>query len=78
MEQKQTRDFLIRNLPIHVYNLLSKAAKEHHRSKAQEALVALKNGLSIYSHKLKKPTPFKWKNKISSKFIEDAFGEGRE
>jgi hypothetical protein len=79
MEQKQTRDFLIRNMPVEVYNLLEKAAKEHHRSKTQEAIVALTNGLSIYSHQVKKPQPFKWKDeKISSKFIKEAIEEGRE
>lgn len=78
MTQKQTRDFLIRNMPIEIYNLLDKASKEHHRSKTQEAIVALSNGLSIYSQKLKKPTPFKWKKTISNKFIEDAIEEGRE
>lgn len=78
MEQKQTRDFLIRNMPIEVYNLLEKAAKEHHRSKAQEAIVALTNGLSLYSHQIRKPIPFKWNKKISSKFIEEAIKEGQE
>ena len=78
MENKQTRDFLIRNIPIEVYNLLEKAAEEHHRSKTQEAIVALTNGLSMYGHPVKKPQPFKWKKKISSKFIKEAIEEGRE
>lgn len=78
MEQKQTRDLLIRNIPVEVYNLLEKAAKEHHRSKTQEAIVALTHGLSMYSHRVKKPIPFKWKKKISNKFIEEAIQEGRE
>ena len=78
MEQKQTRDFLIRNMPVEVYHLLEKAAKEHHRSKTQEAIVALTNGLSMYSHQVKKPIPFKWNKKISSKFIEEAIKEGQE
>lgn len=78
MEQKQKRDFLIRNMPIEIYNLLEKAAKENHRSKTQEAIVALANGLSMYSHQIKEPIPFKWKKKISSKFIEDAIKEGQE
>lgn len=78
MEQKQNRDFLIRNMPVEVYDLLEKAAKEHHRSKTQEAIVALKNGLSMYGHQLKKPIPFKWNKKISSKFIEEAIKEGQE
>lgn len=78
MEQKQTRDFLIRNIPVEVYNLLEKAAKEHHRSKNQEAIVALNNGLSMYSHQIKKPIPLKWNKKISNKFIEEAIKEGQE
>lgn len=78
MEQKQTRNFLIRNIPVEVYNLLEKAAKEHHRSKTQEAIVALTNGLSMYSHQLKKPIPFKWRKNISSKFIERAIKEDQE
>jgi plasmid stability protein len=78
MERKQTRDFLIRNMPIEVYDLLEKAAKEHHRSKTQEAIVALTNGLSMYNHQIKKPIPFKWNKKISSKFIEETIKEGQE
>lgn len=78
MEQKQTRDFLIRNMPVEVYNLLEEAAHENHRSKNQEAILALTNGLSMYSHQLKKPIPFKWDKKISSKFIERAIKEGQE
>lgn len=78
MGQKQTRDFLIRNMPVEVYELLEKSAKEHHRSKTKEAIVALANGLSMHSHQLKKPIPFKWNKKISSEFIEEAINEGRE
>lgn len=78
MQQKQGRDFLIRNMPIEVYHLLEKAAKEHHRSKTQEAIVAIHNGLSTYSSQLEKPKPFKWKNKVSNKFIENAIQEGRK
>jgi len=78
MEQKQTRDFLIRNMPIEIYNLLEKAAKEHPRSKTQEAIIALTNGLSRHGHQLKKPTPFKWDKNISRKFINEAIQEGRK
>lgn len=78
MEQKQTRDFLIRKMPVEVYKLLEQAAKEHYRSKTQEAIVVLTQGLSTYSHKIKKPQPLKWKKKISTKFIEEAIKEGRE
>lgn len=78
MKQKETRDLLIRNIPIEVYNLLEKAAKEHHRSKTQEAIVALTTGLSIARHRLKQPVPFKWKTKITNNFIENAIKEGRD
>lgn len=78
MEQKQTRDFLIRGMPIEVYNRLEKSAETHHRSKTQEAIVAISNGLSISGHTVKKPKPFKWKQKISSEFIDNVINEGRE
>lgn len=78
MEQKQTRDFLIRSMPIEVYNRLEKSAEIHHRSKTQEAIVAISNGLSISSHTVKKTSPFKWKQKISGEFIDNVINEGRE
>jgi hypothetical protein len=78
MQEKQTRDILIRNLPLDVYLLLEKSAKEHHRSKTQEAIVAITNGLNIYRNSLKKPKPFKWKKRVSNKLVEDAIHEGRE
>lgn len=55
MNQKQTRDFLIRNMPIEIYHLLEKSAEENHRSKTQEAIVALTNSLHMYSPKIKQP-----------------------
>ena len=78
MEQKQTRDLLIRNIPLEIYHLLERSAKENHRSKAQEAIIALNNGLTLYGHKIKKPIPFNWGKKITRKFIEEAINEGRE
>jgi hypothetical protein len=78
MEQKQTRDFLIRNMPVEVYNLLEESAKRHHRSKTQEAIVALNNGLSVQNSQLKKPIPFKWGKKISSRFVDKAIKESQE
>ena len=78
MEKRETRDFLIRNMPIEVYHLLEQSAKEHQRSKNQEAVLAITNYLTLYSHQIKKPKPFKWKNKISNEFIENAIDEGRE
>jgi hypothetical protein len=50
MEQRQTRDFLIRNMPIEIYHLLEKSAKEHHLSKTQEAIITLSNLMRILSH----------------------------
>ena len=78
MKQGQTRDLLIRNIPIEIYNMLEKSANDHQRSKTQEAIVALQNGLYIQSHRIQKPRPFHWGKKISSKFIENAIKEGRE
>jgi hypothetical protein len=77
MKQKKTRDFLIRNIPLEVFNLLEESAKEHNRSKTQEAIVALTTGLSIGSNRIRQPKPFKWKNKISNQFIEKAIDKGR-
>lgn len=78
MEQKQTRDFLIRNMPVELYNSLETAAKAHHRSRTQEAIVALTNGLKREPARLKKPVPFQWGKKISNRFIQEAIEEGRE
>ncbi len=78
MHQKQTRDFLIRNMPVELYNSLEAAAKAHHRSRTQEAIVALTNGLKSAPTPLKKPTPFRWGKKITNRFIQEAIEEGRE
>lgn len=74
---KQTCDFLIRNMPIEVYNLLAQAAKENHRSKTQEAIVALAHGLTLYKQRVQKPKPLQWKTKISNSFIDNAIDERR-
>lgn len=78
MKNKQTRDFLIRNIPLEVYMLLEQSAKEHHRSKTQEALVVLIKGLSHQGLELQRPKPLRWKKKISNRFIQEAIQEGRE
>jgi hypothetical protein len=78
MKKKESFDLLLRNIPIDVYHLLEESAKEHNRSKTQEAIVALTNGLARSKHCILRPRPFRWKKKISSKFIEDAINEGRE
>jgi plasmid stability protein len=36
--EKTTKDFLIRNMPMDLYIRLEKSAKEHHRSRTQEAI----------------------------------------
>jgi hypothetical protein len=77
MRRKETRDFLIRNIPLEIFNLLEESAKEHNRSKTQEAIVVLATGLSIYSNRIRLPKPFKWEKKISTQFIEKAIDEGR-
>ena len=77
-KQTQTKDFLIRNMPIEVHNLLEEAAKSHHRSKTQEAIVVLSNSLSQHTHQLREPQPFNWKEKPTSEFIRKAIKEGRE
>lgn len=78
MDKPSTRDFLIRNMPIEVYELLEQAARDHHRSKTQEAIMVLANGLSPSKRPLQQPTPLRWKTKPSSKFIKNAIEEGRE
>ncbi len=78
MKQKQTKDLLIRNVPIEICLLLEESAKEHNRSKTQEAIVALATGLSLYSNRIKQPKPFKWRKKIADDFIHKAIEEGRE
>lgn len=51
MQRAETKNFLIR-MPIELYNLLEKSAQEHHRSRTQEAIVALSNGLASTSNPL--------------------------
>lgn len=75
---KQTRDFLIRNMPVEVYLLLEQTAKENHRSKTQEAIVALIKGLTGEKYRVRQPKPFKWKTKLTPTFIKEAIDEGRE
>ncbi len=75
MKRKQTRDFLIRNIPLEIFNLLEESANAHNRSKTQEAIVALATGLSM-SNRIRQPKPFKWREKISNPFIERAIDEG--
>lgn len=79
MSQPETRDFLIRNMPIELYQALESAAKMHHRSRTQEAIIALRNGLRKEGPEpLKKPNPFQWGKKITNHFIQEAIDEGRE
>lgn len=76
--RKNTRNFLLRNIPVEIFALLEKSAKEHHRSKTQEALVALTNGLTVSEPVIQKPKPFKWGRKITGKMVTEAIEEGRE
>jgi len=78
MTNKQTKDFLLRNIPIELYQLLEKSAREHHRSKTQEAIVILSQSLSRHAPKIKKPLPFEWPKKLKSGAIFKAIEEGRE
>jgi plasmid stability protein len=78
MHKQPTRDFLIRNMPVELYNSLEAAAKAHHRSRTQEAIVALTNGLKSTPTPFKKPIPFQWGKKITNRFIREAIDEGRE
>ena len=78
MKKRKTRDLLIRNVPFELCLLLEKSALEHHRSKTQEAIVALSHGLKVASYQLQKPAPFKWKQKITNSLIQEAIEEGRE
>lgn len=77
MQQRETRNFLIRKMPIEVYHLLEKSANEHHRSKTQEAILALTYGLHMSRHQIQQPKPFKWKEKLSSRSIREAINESR-
>lgn len=75
--ETKTKDFLIRGMPIALYDLLVQAAQQHHRSRTQEAIVALTNGLTTTTKPLTKPEPFRWGQKISEEFIRTAIDEGR-
>lgn len=75
---KETKDFLIRGMPRDLYLRLEKSAKEHHRSKTQEAIVTLYQGLAPVVPALEVPTPLSWKKKYSSKEIKKAIQERRE
>ncbi len=77
MRKAQTKNILIRNIPIDVYEKLELSAKDHHRSKNQEAIVLLSEGLNKPKTSFDKPQPFKWPRKLKSKFILDSIDEGR-
>lgn len=75
---QETRDFLIRKMPIEVYTLLENSAKEHNRSKTQEAIVILKQGLISEDHHVEKPIPLNWKRKLPAKYIDKIIRESRK
>lgn len=78
MTQKKTCNFLLRDVPIEIYRRLEELAREHRRSRMQEAIIALSNGLGMHPRSLKQPEPLQLKKKISTDFIEQAIHEGRE
>jgi hypothetical protein len=73
-----TKDFLIRNMPMDLYRRLEKSAKEHHRSRTQEAIFTLSQGLVPIVPPFKAPKPFKWEKDFTSDEIIKAIHEGRE
>ncbi len=76
--KQTTKDFLIRNMPMDLYIRLEKSAKEHHRSRTQEAIFTLSQGLAPMTPPLKAPKPFKWEKDFTSGEIIKAIHEGRE
>lgn len=78
MKEKTTKNLLIRNVPIEVYELLKKTALQHHRSNNQEAIVAITKGLSLPDQPIQKIKRLKWDVKVSQKTIQKAIDEGRE
>ncbi|MBS0654835.1 MAG: hypothetical protein JSR46_03575 [Verrucomicrobia bacterium] len=77
-QTQQTKDFLIRNMPIALFEQLEQSAREHRRSNTQEAIVAIEQGLSVRPAPLKRPQRLEFSKKISKKFVLDAIVEGRE
>jgi plasmid stability protein len=73
-----SKDFLIRNMPMDLYLRLEKAAKEHHRSRTQEAIFILSQGLAPIVPPLKVPKAFRWGKNFTSSEIISAIHEGRE
>jgi hypothetical protein len=78
MPNKNTRDFLIQDMPLAIHKLLEKSAREHHRSKNQEAIVVLTDGLTQRSKSLKRPVPFKWGKNLTDDLIRKSIDIGRE
>ena len=61
-----------------LYIRLENSAKEHHRSRTQEAIFTLSQGLAPLLPTLKAPKPFKWGKDFNSDEIIKAIHEGRE
>jgi hypothetical protein len=76
-KERRTTNFLIRNMPAELYELLDRSAQSHRRSKNQEAILALSQGLSSPGHTVEKPKPAKWPGRLSAQAIRKAKGEGR-
>jgi hypothetical protein len=73
-----TKNFLIRHMPMDLYRRLEKSAKEHHRSRTQEVIFTLSQGLDPIAPPFKAPKPFKWGKDFTSDEIIKAIHEGRE
>lgn len=78
MTQKKPRDLLIRKIPAEVYDLLEQSARDHNRSKTQEVIVVLRDALAPPVRPIKRPKPFKWKTRVTNKFLHNAINEGQE
>lgn len=77
MLQQQTKAVLIR-MPVELFKLVEKSAREHRRSNTQELIVAIENGLTGAPVSIREPHRLKFGKKISKKVLLKAIDEGRE
>lgn len=77
MLRKETKAVLLR-MPIELFKLVEKSAKEHRRSNTQELIVAIENGLTATLPPITDPHRLNFGKKISKKKLLDAIDEGRE
>jgi hypothetical protein len=76
-KNNQTKAVLVR-MPIELFRLVEKSAKEHRRSNTQELIVAIENGLTATLTPIREPHRLAFRKKISKKDLLDAIDEGRE